>query len=72
MRIASIFVNTNNRVLHHLERDSEWLQRQLEEYPPISSNFVTKFAYETYPTPILAGGSLVVSGELLYTKREIK
>ena len=63
-RIASIYVNTNTRILHHLERDSEWLQRQLQEYASISNSFVTKFAYETYPTPIFAGGSLVVSRNL--------
>ncbi|MCJ1346709.1 hypothetical protein MMC31_004927 [Peltigera leucophlebia] len=53
--MASIFVTTNNGILQHLERDSEWLQQQLGQYAPISRDFVTKFAYEMLPTPIALG-----------------
>jgi hypothetical protein len=59
--IASVFVPADDRLLRHLERDSEWLQQQLGQYGPISSEFVTKFAYEEYPTPTVLGHSIMVS-----------
>ncbi|KAI6080132.1 hypothetical protein F4821DRAFT_266190, partial [Hypoxylon rubiginosum] len=60
VNIASIFVAADDRILKHLERDSEWLQQQLGQYGPISSDFVTKFAYETYETPTLLGHRILV------------
>ena len=60
LNVASIFVTTNNRIVQHLERDSEWLQQQLGQYAPISGDFITKFAYEIYPTPIAVGKSIMV------------
>jgi hypothetical protein len=59
--IASVFVPADDRLLRHLERDSEWLQQQLGQYGPISSEFVTKFAYEEYRTPTVLGHSIMVS-----------
>jgi hypothetical protein len=58
--IASIFVQTNKSLLQHLQRDSEWLQLQLNQYLGISDEFVTRFAYETLPTTIAPGKSIVV------------
>jgi len=58
--IASIFVQTNKMLLQHLQRDSEWLQLQLNQYLGISDEFVTRFAYETLPTAIPLGKSIVV------------
>ena len=58
--IASIFVQTNKMLLQHLQRDSEWLQLQLNQYLGISDEFVTRFAYETLPTAIALGKSIVV------------
>ena len=60
VNIASIFVPADDKILRHLERDSEWLRQQLGQYSPISKDFVTKFAYETYPTKI-AGKEIMVS-----------
>ena len=60
VNIASVFVATNDRLLEHLERDSEWLQQQLTQYNPISQDFDTKFAYEEYETRIIAGRSIMV------------
>ena len=65
LNLASIFVTTNDRILQHLEKDSEWLQQQLGQYAPISGDFVTKFAYEIYPTPIAVGKTIMVS--ILYS-----
>jgi hypothetical protein len=61
VNIASVFVPADNRLLQHLERDSEWLQQQLRQYGPINTEFVTKFAYEVYETPTAMGHSLMVS-----------
>ncbi|KAI2623161.1 hypothetical protein GGR54DRAFT_629751 [Hypoxylon sp. NC1633] len=60
MNIASIFVATNDRILQHLGRDSEWLQQQLDQYAPIGGEFVTKFAYEIFETPTLLGHKILV------------
>lgn len=60
LKVVSIFVKADNRILKHLEPDSEWLQQQLDQYGPISGDFVTKFAYETYCTEIAAGKSIMV------------
>jgi hypothetical protein len=57
--VASVFIPANDLVLKHLVRDSEWLQQQLGQYGPISSKFVTKFAYEVYPTRMLGRNIMV-------------
>jgi hypothetical protein len=58
--VASMLVSTNDNLLKILARDSETLQAQLSQYQPISSDFVTKFAYESYPTPLAFGKAIVV------------
>lgn len=65
LKVASIFVKADHKILKHLEPDSEWLQQQLDQYGPISGDFVTKFAYETYRTRIPVGKSIMV-GEIHY------
>ncbi|KAH8178500.1 hypothetical protein LIA77_00019 [Sarocladium implicatum] len=42
--VASLAIPADDRLLKHLERESEWLQQQLGQYTPISGDFVTKFA----------------------------
>ena len=54
-------MHTNQDVLDDLNRNSSWLLQQLGQYAPISRDFVTKFAYETYPTPLPIGPALLVS-----------
>lgn len=63
VNIASLFVPSNDRILRHLERDSEWLQQQLGQYNPISGDFVTKFAYEEYQTKTALGTSIMVRSQ---------
>ncbi len=65
LNVASIFLSTSDRILQHLERDSEWLQQQLGQYAPISGDYITKFAYEIYPTPIAVGKTIMFS--ILYS-----
>ena len=60
VNVASLFVAADDRILRHLERDSEWLQQQLGQYGPISGDFVTKFAFEEYETPTVFGRSIMV------------
>ncbi|KAJ6125811.1 hypothetical protein N7471_010304 [Penicillium samsonianum] len=60
VNIASVFVAADDRLLRHLEENSEWLQQQLGQYGPVSGDFVTKFAFEEYPTPTVLGGSIMV------------
>ncbi|KAH8702665.1 hypothetical protein GQ44DRAFT_51434 [Phaeosphaeriaceae sp. PMI808] len=60
VNVASVFVAADDRLLRHLERDSEWLQQQLGQYGPISGDFVTKYAFEEYATPTVLGKSIVV------------
>ena len=59
--VASVFVYTNTKLLENLRQSSDMLQRQLEQYAPISGDFITKFAYESYPTPLPVGSPLLVS-----------
>jgi hypothetical protein len=61
VKVASVFVAADDRLLKHLEHDSEWLQLQLGQYGPISGDFKTKFAYEEYETPTVMGQSIMVS-----------
>ncbi|KDN65752.1 hypothetical protein CSUB01_07533 [Colletotrichum sublineola] len=60
VNVASIFISADDHLLKHLERDSEWLQQQLGQYGPISTDFVTKFAYEALKTPTPFGQIMVV------------
>ncbi|KAL2063771.1 hypothetical protein VTL71DRAFT_5576 [Oculimacula yallundae] len=60
VNVASIFVNTNDKLLNILENGSEILQQQLGQYNSISSDFDTKFAYETLPTPLTMGKAMIV------------
>lgn len=61
LKVASIFVAADDKIIKHLEKDSEWLQQQLGQYGPISRDFVTKFAYEMFPTPVAYGKTIMVS-----------
>jgi hypothetical protein len=60
VNVASIFMHTNDNLLRVLAKDSETLQSQLAQYAPISSDFVTKFAYETYPMRIAKLGEMII------------
>lgn len=60
VNIASMFVAANDRILRHLEMESEWLHQQVGQYDPICRDFVTKFAFEQYKTPTALGHSIMV------------
>ncbi|KAK4243154.1 hypothetical protein C7999DRAFT_44972 [Corynascus novoguineensis] len=58
--VASLVMLANDRLLKHLERDSEWLQQQLGQYASISNDFVTKYTFEEYETPTVLGHKIMV------------
>ncbi|KAI6080082.1 hypothetical protein F4821DRAFT_104114 [Hypoxylon rubiginosum] len=60
VNIASIFIAADDHILKHLEPNSEWLQQLSGQYGPISGDFVTKFAYETYKTHTKLGRKILV------------
>jgi hypothetical protein len=66
INVASVFVAADDRLMKHLEQNSEWLQQQLRQYSLISSEFVTKFAYEEYKTPTVLGYSIMVRSWFFY------
>jgi hypothetical protein len=66
VNVSSVYYYTNSSVLKNLERDSEWLEIQLEQYKAISNDFLTKFMYETLPISSSAGTFLVISDSRAY------
>jgi hypothetical protein len=48
--IASIVLQTNKGLLDHLEKNSQLLEQQLDQYAFIANQFDTKFCYETVKT----------------------
>ncbi len=59
--VASIFRHTTTAILEHLETHSQWLEIQLEQYKSISSEIFTIFCFESFPTPLPARNSMMVS-----------
>ena len=66
LRIASVAITTSDRAMKNLRKESEWLETQLGQYSAISQDFDTTFLYESYPTP-LPVGSTMVSGSRFCT-----
>ncbi len=62
VNVMSVFAPAHDRLLKHLEQNSEWLQHQLGQYGLISGDFVTKVGYEEYETPTVLGHSIMVRG----------
>jgi hypothetical protein len=60
-RVVSCFRETNEALLGHLKRDSEWLQMQHSQYTTISGDFPTVFLYEVLPTQLYPGRSEIVA-----------
>ena len=58
--LASVFTKANSEILRHLAKNSEWLEQQQALFLPTSNQFDTIYFYETYPTPLPGGGSLLV------------
>ena len=62
--LASVFAKTNREILEHLAKNSEWLEHQQALFLPISNKFETIYFYETHPTPLPVGGSLLVCSQV--------
>jgi hypothetical protein len=70
LRIASVVMVTDKRVVRHIEQDSEWLQQQIQQCAPISQDFVTKFAYEMFPATSKAIGKVMVRIPCFITSKQ--
>lgn len=62
--IASIVLETNKALLDHLDKNSESLEQQLNQYTFIADRFDTKFCYETVKTTKY-GVSMMVSSKAI-------
>ena len=60
LNIWSLARPTKTDIVQDLRSDSEALERQLDQYLPISTQFDTKFFYEAYPTKLAPGIELLV------------
>lgn len=55
LRLAKLQGDTSDRLLKHLEKNSEFLQDQNKDFSLISEAFDITFVYETKPTPLPGG-----------------
>jgi len=55
LNIESLARPTKTDIVRDIRPDSEALERQLDQYLPISTQFETKFFYEAYPTKFVPG-----------------
>jgi hypothetical protein len=55
LNIESLARPTKTDTVRDIRPDSEALERQLDQYSPISTQFDTKFFYEAYPTKLPLG-----------------
>jgi len=55
LNIESLAWSTKTDIVQDIRPDSEALERQLDQYLPISTQFDTKFFYEVYPTKLAPG-----------------
>lgn len=68
LRVAGIYTNTDTRLFRHLQSNSESIETGLGEFASIANSILTKYFYETLPTPIKAGSSMMVSyTDLVYS-----
>lgn len=61
LRVAEIYYHTDDRLVRHLRSNSESIESGLAEFASIANSILIKYFYETFPTPIKAGGSIMVS-----------
>ncbi|KAF5373437.1 hypothetical protein D9615_009492 [Tricholomella constricta] len=60
LRIQSFYSSTNDGILKHLGRDSEFLEVQQTHYTSISERIDTKFFYEAYATRLPGGRQITL------------
>ena len=60
LKLLSVSMSTNDKVLKHIDKYSEFLSMQLSQFTSISNDFEIKCFYETYPTPLPIGTSVIV------------
>ncbi|MCJ1394890.1 hypothetical protein MMC18_007770 [Xylographa bjoerkii] len=60
LKVGSIYYHTDDRLLQQLKSDSEPIEQGLGEFANIASKILMKYFYESFPTPMKAGGSMTV------------
>jgi hypothetical protein len=58
--VMSIYKETNTKMIKNMRKDSDALQRQLDQFASIGMKFETKFFYETHATRTIGGAKKVV------------
>jgi len=66
LNIESLAWPTKTDIVRDIRPNSEALERQLDQYLPISTQFDTKFFYETYPIKLAPGIERLVRFARLY------
>lgn len=56
---------TDDRLIQHLNSQSESIETGLGNFASLATSIKTKYFYETLPTPIIGGGSLTVCHKVL-------
>lgn len=60
LRVSSIKYETNDRLIRHLDSQSESIETGLGDFASLATSIKTKYFYETFPTPIIGGASIMV------------
>ena len=61
LRLFATQPSINDNIRANLQRTSEMLQLQLEQYVSVGSQFKTVFFYESVTTPTISGADVIVS-----------
>ena len=59
VKVLSLAVNTSDRALKHIDKESELLKMQISQFNAIGKDFDLKFFYEMYSTPSPVGPMVV-------------
>ncbi|TPX14735.1 uncharacterized protein E0L32_005130 [Thyridium curvatum] len=60
LQIMSVYQTVNDKVIQHLEPQSEWLRDQVENFKKISPDFHIIFCYEDVKTPVIGGKTMMI------------
>jgi hypothetical protein len=60
LKIAQVYYSINDNTIKELEEHSQWLERETGLFNTIRDSFRIRNCYETMPTPLLHGTSIVV------------
>ena len=67
LRVSRIYYETDDRLVQHLNSQSESIETGLGNFASLATSIKTKYFYETLPTPIIGGRSIMVSHRVFQT-----